>query len=208
MNERSIFLSALPELQRALGIDASWIRPAISGLLLLVVILFLPGGLSSLIPRARTPRVDPDVRAPDLPPLGNWAKTIADYRSTGMTLDRHPMSLLRSRLRARRLRDSRELAQIEHGTQVAVAGIVTGRQRPQTASGITFVTLEDEHGMVNVVVWHHLAERQRRVLVESQLMEVRGRLEAVDGVRHLIAQRLQDLTPWLGGLDSRSRDFK
>ncbi|MEJ1097808.1 MULTISPECIES: error-prone DNA polymerase [unclassified Pseudoxanthomonas] len=145
------------------------------------------------------------VRLP-LPSVGE--DLLTDYATIGTTLGRHPMSLLRSRLRARRLRDSRELTQIAHGTQVAVAGIVTGRQRPQTASGITFVTLEDEHGMVNVVVWHHLAERQRRVLVESQLMEVRGRLEAVDGVRHLIAQRLQDLTPWLGGLDSRSRDFK
>jgi len=145
------------------------------------------------------------VRLP-LPSVGE--DLLTDYATIGTTLGRHPMSLLRSRLRARRLRDSRELAQIAHGTQVAVAGIVTGRQRPQTASGITFVTLEDEHGMVNVVVWRHLAERQRRVLTESQLMEVRGRLEAVDGVRHLIAQRLQDLTPWLGGLDSRSRDFK
>ncbi|MNG10564.1 Error-prone DNA polymerase [compost metagenome] len=71
-----------------------------------------------------------------------------------------------------------------------------------------FVTLEDEHGMVNVVVWNDLAERQRRVLVSSQLLQVDGRLESVDGVRHLIARRLQDLTPLLTGLDVRSRDFR
>jgi error-prone DNA polymerase len=145
------------------------------------------------------------VRLP-LPSVGE--DLLTDYATLGTTLGRHPMSLLRSGLRARRLRDSRELAQTEHGCQVMVAGIVTGRQRPQTASGITFVTLEDEHGMINVVVWRHLAERQRRVLIESQLMQVHGRLEAVDGVRHLIAQRLQDLTPMLNGLDARSRDFK
>ena len=84
---------------------------------------------------------------------------------------------------------------------------MVGRQRPQTASGVIFVTLEDEFGMVNVVVWHDLAERQRRVLVGSQLLQVDGRLESVDGVRHLIARRLQDLTPLLDGLDIRSRDF-
>ncbi|HSX63782.1 MAG TPA: OB-fold nucleic acid binding domain-containing protein, partial [Pseudoxanthomonas sp.] len=141
-----------------------------------------------------------------LPSVGE--DLLTDYATLGTTLGRHPMSLLRSGLRARRLRDSRELAQTEHGSQVMIAGIVTGRQRPQTASGITFVTLEDEHGMINVVVWRHLAERQRRVLIESRLMQVHGRLEAVDGVRHLIAQRLQDLTPMLSGLDARSRDFK
>jgi error-prone DNA polymerase len=73
---------------------------------------------------------------------------------------------------------------------------------------VIFVTLEDEHGMINVVVWHDLAERQRRVLVDSRLLQVYGRLESKDGVRHLIAQRLQDLTPLLTGLDVRSRDFK
>ncbi len=83
-----------------------------------------------------------------------------------------------------------------------------GRQRPQTASGVIFVTLEDEFGMINVVVWHDLAERQRRVLVQSQLLRIDGHLETVDGVRHLIAGRLIDLTLLLTGLDIRSRDFR
>ena len=83
-----------------------------------------------------------------------------------------------------------------------------GRQRPQTASGVIFVTLEDEFGMINVVVWHDLAERQRRVLVQSQLLRIDGHLETVDGVRHLIAGRLIDLTQLLTGLDIRSRDFR
>lgn len=83
-----------------------------------------------------------------------------------------------------------------------------GRQRPQTASGVIFVTLEDEFGMVNVVVWRDLAERQRRPLIQSQLLRVDGHLESASGVQHLIAGRLSDLTPLLTGLDVRSRDFQ
>ncbi len=132
----------------------------------------------------------------------------ADYATLGTTLGPHPLSLLRSALRTRRCRSSRELPGIEHGKHIGVAGLVIGRQRPQTASGVVFVTLEDEFGMLNVVVWHDLAERQRKVLVESQLMQVDGRLESQNGVRHLIARRLTDLTPLLSGLDVRSRDFR
>lgn len=131
----------------------------------------------------------------------------ADYATLGTTLGPHPMALLRGALRQRRCCSSRELPAVEHGRQVSVAGLVVGRQRPQTASGVIFVTLEDEHGMVNVVVWNDLAERQRRVLVSSRLLQVDGRLESVDGVRHLIARRLQDLTSLLSGLDVKSRDF-
>ncbi|MCU9528133.1 error-prone DNA polymerase [Pseudomonas mosselii] len=131
----------------------------------------------------------------------------ADYGTLGTTLGPHPLTLLRSRLRALGCRSSTELAGVEHGDTVAVAGIVVGRQRPQTASGVTFVTLEDEHGMVNVVVWRDLAERQRRALVGSKLLKVSGRLEQESGVRHLIARRLEDISPLLQGLDVRSRDF-
>lgn len=131
----------------------------------------------------------------------------ADYDTLGTTLGPHPLTLLRTRLRALGCRSSRELAGVEHGDIIAVAGIVVGRQRPQTASGVTFVTLEDEHGMVNVVVWRDLAERQRRELVGSKLLKVSGRLEQESGVRHLIARRLEDISPLLQGLDVRSRDF-
>src|SRR5690606_34664202 len=106
-----------------------------------------------------------------------------------------------------RCRSSRELADSAAGRQVRAAGIVIGRQRPQTAGGITFVTLEDEFGMVKVVVWQQLAQRQRRTLVESRLVAVDGELEVKDGVRHLIARHLHDLSPWLAALDVRSRDF-
>ncbi|MBT9238563.1 error-prone DNA polymerase [Pseudomonas sp. MG-2] len=132
---------------------------------------------------------------------------MADYQTLGTTLGPHPLTLLRPRLRALGCRSSRELQDVGHGDNIAVAGLVVGRQRPQTASGVTFVTLEDEHGMVNVVVWRELAERQRRALVGSQLLKVSGRLEQEKGVRHLIARRLEDVSPLLQGLDVRSRDF-
>jgi error-prone DNA polymerase len=131
-----------------------------------------------------------------------------DYATLGTTLGPHPLSLLRGELRSRRCRSSAELKATEDGSAVRVAGLVKGRQRPQTASGVIFVTLEDEFGMVNVVVWNELGERQRRVLVGASLMQVEGKLEAKDGVQHLIAKRLADLTPLLSGLQVGSRDFK
>jgi error-prone DNA polymerase len=132
----------------------------------------------------------------------------ADYATLGTTLGPHPLALLRPELRARRCRSSRELQTVEHGRNVSVAGLVTGRQRPGTASGVTFVTLEDEFGNLNVVVWRDLAERQRKVLVGSQLLRVDGRWESVGEVRHLIAGRLSDLTGLLAGINVRSRDFR
>ncbi|MBJ9974262.1 error-prone DNA polymerase [Pseudomonas sp. S75] len=131
----------------------------------------------------------------------------ADYATLGTTLGPHPLSLLRARLRALGCRSSAELEVLEHGDETTVAGIVVGRQRPQTASGVTFVTLEDEHGLLNVVVWRSLAERQRAVLVGARLMRVRGRLEREKGVRHLLAKRLEDFSGLLEGLEVRSRDF-
>ncbi|AFM33722.1 MULTISPECIES: error-prone DNA polymerase [Stutzerimonas stutzeri subgroup] len=131
-----------------------------------------------------------------------------DYATLGTTLGPHPLTLLRNELKARRCQSSRELATIEHGRLVSVAGLVIGRQRPQTASGVIFVTLEDEFGIVNVVVWRDLAERQRRPLIQSQLLRIDGHLESASGVRHVIAGRLSDLTPLLTGLDVRSRDFQ
>ncbi|MHC8411776.1 error-prone DNA polymerase [Pseudomonas sp. Hz4] len=133
---------------------------------------------------------------------------LADYNSVGTTLGPHPLALLRGELQARRCRSSKELMDVEHGRPVSVAGLVTGRQRPGTASGVTFVTLEDEFGNVNVVVWRDLADRQRQVLVGSQLLKVDGRWEKEGEVRHLIAGRLSDLSPLLDGISVRSRDFR
>ncbi|CAG8863774.1 Error-prone DNA polymerase [Pseudomonas fluorescens] len=143
----------------------------------------------------------------ELPTPSVGEDLVADYATLGTTLGPHPLTLLRPRLVARGCRSSHELAEVQHGDSVSVAGIVVGRQRPGTASGVTFVTLEDEYGMVNVVVWRDLAERQRRALVGSRLLKVYGRLEQENGVRHLIAKRLEDVSVLLQGLDVRSRDF-
>ena len=132
---------------------------------------------------------------------------LADYRSTGLSLGAHPLALLRPQLAKRRLLASRELHERPHGSGAHVAGLVTQRQRPATAKGTIFVTLEDEHGMVNVIVWPHLATRRRKALLQSRLLAVRGRWECVDGVQHLVAGELDDLSHLLGGLHMPSRDF-
>lgn len=132
---------------------------------------------------------------------------LADYRATGLSLGPHPMALLRAQMRQRRILGLQELHGRRHGSGVHVAGLVTQRQRPGTAKGTIFVTLEDEHGMINVVVWSHLAQRRRRALLESRLLAVRGRWEQVDGVTHVIAGDLHDLSHLLGELPVASRDF-
>ncbi|MEP7063295.1 MAG: error-prone DNA polymerase [Betaproteobacteria bacterium] len=132
---------------------------------------------------------------------------VADYRRLGLTLGRHPLALLRKQLAARRLATAREVANTPHGRIVRTAGIVIGRQRPDTASGVVFVTLEDETGNTNVIVWRDLGDRQRRELLGSRLMAVYGKVEREGIVVHLLAARLVDLTPMLGGLETRSRDF-
>ena len=149
----------------------------------------------------------PDEAAVELPAPTVGEDLHADYATVGTTLGPHPLALLRAELRKRRCRSSNELLAVAHGRPVSVAGLVTGRQRPGTASGVTFVTLEDEFGNLNVVVWRDLAERQRAVLVGSRLLKVDGRWETVGEVRHLIAGRLTDLTPLLEGISVRSRDF-
>jgi len=142
-----------------------------------------------------------------LPPPSQGESTLADFARTGLTLGPHPVQQIRARLRAARCMDSRSLHQRPHASLVRAAGLVTQRQRPQTASGVTFITMEDEFGPINVVVWAHVAEHQRRIFLESRLMAVDGKWEQVDGVSHLIAHRLHDLSQLLGSLDSRSRDF-
>jgi len=134
-------------------------------------------------------------------------EVLSDYRALGLTLSAHPLSLLRDKLRARRVLGSRELHGRRHGSHVHTAGLVTQRQRPQTASGTIFVTLEDEDGMVNVIVWPRVALRRRKALLGASLLAVRGRWEKVDGVEHLIAQDLEDLSALLGDLRTTSRDF-
>jgi error-prone DNA polymerase len=152
-------------------------------------------------------RASPDEASIVIAPPATGENTLADYAATGLTLGVHPVRQVRAQLRARRCQDPRNLRALPHGAAVRAAGLVTLRQRPATASGVTFVTLEDEAGTVNVVVWRDLAERQRRVLLQARLLGVDGHWESVAGVQHLVAQRLHDYSALLGALDSRSRDF-
>lgn len=149
----------------------------------------------------------PQERHVALPTPGVGEDVLADYRALGLTLGAHPLSLLRDKLQARRLLGSRDLQDRRHGSHVHAVGLVTNRQRPAAAHGTMFVTLEDEHGMVNVVVWEHVAQRGRKALLGATLLAVRGRWEQVDGVAHLIAQNMQDLSEMLGSLRTTSRDF-
>ena len=142
-----------------------------------------------------------------LAPPSEAEDILGDYRALGLTLGRHPLALLREALLAQRFLPAATLNTFTSGQVARAAGIVTGRQRPQTANGTVFVTLEDETGPVNVIVWPALVERQRKELLASSLLGVYGVWQSADNVRHLVAKRLVDLSPWLGKLHTSSRDF-
>lgn len=133
---------------------------------------------------------------------------VSDYKSLGLTLERHPIAIVRDRLSAGGYVTARRLKDLNGGRAVKVAGLVVGRQRPGTASGVTFVTLEDETGYVNLIVWGKIAEEQRNALLNSRLMGVAGELQAEGEVIHVIARQLIDHTELLGELTVRSRDFR
>ncbi|OLU16678.1 error-prone DNA polymerase [Pseudomonas sp. PA1(2017)] len=150
---------------------------------------------------------EPDEKPVTIPEPSVVENMHADYARTGTTLGPHPMSLLRAQLKKMRAKSSQDLREMGDCNHVTVIGIVTGRQRPSTASGVTFVTLEDEFGMTNVIVWKDLAEQYRSALVHSKLLQVKGKLEDQEGVVHLIAGHLADRSDLLEGLDVRSRNF-
>ncbi|KPK07119.1 MAG: hypothetical protein AMJ64_07485 [Betaproteobacteria bacterium SG8_39] len=151
------------------------------------------------------PQRDPELV---LPAPGVGEQIVADYASLGFTLGPHPLALLRPRLSRLHVVNAERLRSCAHGAAVRAAGLVTCRQRPDTASGVVFVTLEDETGTVNVVVWRHLVERQRRALLGSSLLAVRGVIERDGDVVHLVARRLDDYSALLGRLTARSRNFR
>ncbi len=142
-----------------------------------------------------------------LPESPEGENIVHDYATLGLTLRRHPLALLRPQLAAERLLTAAEMHDFPNGRLARACGIVTVRQQPGTASGVVFVTLEDETGNVNVIVWPHLKEKQRRELVHARLLAVYGVWQREGEVRHLVAHRLRDMTPWLGRLNTHSRDF-
>ncbi|MEE8109053.1 MAG: error-prone DNA polymerase, partial [Gammaproteobacteria bacterium] len=132
---------------------------------------------------------------------------VADYRTLGLSLRAHPIALLRRQLREAGWLSCAELKKLPNGAPAAVAGLVITRQRPNSASGVVFVTLEDESDHSNVIIWPKLVERQRREVLEARLLGVRGRVQREGEVLHLIATRLEDHSELLGSLLTRSRDF-
>jgi error-prone DNA polymerase len=145
------------------------------------------------IPLLRAPREGQDI--------------VADYGSTGLTLRRHPLALLREKLQRRGVLLTQELWEQPNGKLVRTAGLVITRQRPGSAGGVTFVTMEDESGYVNLIVWNKVAVAQRAPLLESRLLEVHGKLQREGDVQHVIAQRLTNLSAMLGDLLVVSRNF-
>jgi len=132
---------------------------------------------------------------------------VADYRHTGLTLGRHPLALLRERLTKMKFLNADALSTFSDGQFARGCGIVTVRQRPGTAKGVVFVTLEDESGTVNTIIHPGLVEKQRSEVMHASLLGVYGRWQSMHNVRNLIAMRLVDLSHMLGELDTRSRDF-
>jgi error-prone DNA polymerase len=131
----------------------------------------------------------------------------ADYAATGLTLGRHPLALIRGVLRQRRVVTAQQLLNLKHGSHTRACGLITMRQRPMTANGTIFLTLEDETGHVNVVIWQRLWERQRSIVLNASLIAVDGVMESDGEVYHLIARQLHDFSGLVQGLKTRSRDF-
>ncbi|MBB2486193.1 error-prone DNA polymerase [Mitsuaria sp. WAJ17] len=134
-----------------------------------------------------------------------------DYRSLGLSLRRHPLALLRGRLQDHGLRSSAQLAQVPNGRRVRTGGLVTVRQKPQTAKGTLFISLEDEHGSIQVIVWADVYARHRSTILAARLLAVQGRWQrSREGICNLLAESFEDLSPWLGRMadEAGSRDFR
>ena len=148
---------------------------------------------TALLREARIIEAAPELLAPT-----EGQDLVADYGSLGLTLGRHPLALLRDRLAGMRLKSARDIAELPNGSRVRDAGIVTCRQRPGTASGVIFVTLEVETGNVNVIVWNNVLQKQRPELLGSTLLGVEGPIQREGDVIHLIAARLVDYSALRG----------
>lgn len=143
-----------------------------------------------------------------MPSPNESQRTLEDYASLGLTLERHPLAQLRAAGHLRHCLRAADLETAGTGRPLAISGLVTGRQRPGSAAGVTFVTLEDETGNINVIIWPDTARCQRRPLLNARLLQVRGILERHEGVIHVIAGRLDDLSHLIHRLSVSSRDFQ
>ncbi len=138
---------------------------------------------------------EPDAQ---LPPMPLGAHVVEDYRRLSLSLKAHPASFMRARLLARGILRSEALRSVKNGERVTVAGLVLVRQRPGTAAGVIFMTLEDETGVANIIVWPKIFERLRAIVLGARFVAVTGKLQSEQGVIHIVAERMNDLTPMLG----------
>jgi len=141
----------------------------------------------------------------DLPVMGPGEEIIEDYASLRLSLKGHPISMLRDALGGAGISKATDLARVRDGDRISHAGLAIVRQRPGTASGVVFITLEDETGITNLVVWNKVMEKYRREVMTATVMGVAGKLQREDGVTHIIADKLVDLTPMLQGLTENNR---
>lgn len=153
----------------------------------------------------QAPPAEPVARLPQMSPE---EEVHADYRTTGLSLRAHPMSFQREGLKSLGIVSTAELARLPNNAPVKVAGIVLLRQRPSTAKGITFVTIEDETGVANLVVHYKTWERFRQITRHSQAWIVHGKVETKETVIHVLVRRLEDMTVRLRALPVKSRDFR
>ncbi len=144
----------------------------------------------------------------ELAPPTEQADLEEDLRHLGLSLGRHPLALLREQGKLNNCYCASDLPSCRHGQWVKVAGLVTNRQRPGTASGVTFVTLEDESGQINLLVWQATAKAQRKALLTAKILEVAGVLEKQDRVIHVVAGRLTDISDQWQAIKIKSRDFR
>jgi error-prone DNA polymerase len=159
------------------------------------------------VPPCLSPPDEPTVQLPPMP-LGQ--EVLTDYSTSGLSLKRHPVALLREELSKRKIITAAELAdegRSPHGKWVKVAGLVLIRQRPGTASGVVFVTMEDETGVVNLILWPQTYDRFRPAARHAGLLQCDGYVQRQGQVVHVLARRLEDLSDLLKGYELRSRDF-
>jgi error-prone DNA polymerase len=154
-----------------------------------------------LFARASMPELEPDANLPAMPP---GQQVVEDYRHLRLSLKAHPVSFLRAAFEARGILPHERLAQIPSGRQVMVGGLVLVRQRPGTAKGVIFATLEDETGIANVIVWPKVFEAFRPVVLGARLISVTGQLQNASNVIHVVADEIKDLTPLLRCLSEES----
>ncbi|MGH8523175.1 MAG: OB-fold nucleic acid binding domain-containing protein, partial [Gammaproteobacteria bacterium] len=155
-----------------------------------------------LFPAPSVPEALPLLRRPT-----EGEAIVADYGSLGLSLRRHPLALLRPRLERMAFVTAERVLGLAHGDTVRAAGLVITRQRPGTATGVVFVTLEDETGYLNLIVWSSLVDSQRKELLGSRLLGVIGEVQREGEVVHVLARKLEDHTPLLGRLSTRPREF-